>query len=272
VSQTSPTGDPAQLRQRVRAGETVLGTFVLDFFSLGIGEIAAGSGAEFIVLDAEHSGRSWETLGAVTAVSRRAGVAVVVRVPARSPAAVSQAFDLGAHGVMVAMVDTAEEATAAVRAAKYPPVGTRGAAFGWAHGDRPDVDHAAALARRNEDTVVIVQIETAEGVEHVEDIAAVDGVDALWIGHLDLSASVGTAGDLTSAPYEAAVGRIARAAQAHGVALGFADLDGTGSAALVERGFTLIAVGADSVLYSRALTQAIDTAVHAITSMNGEHA
>ena len=248
------------LRARIARGENVLGTFVLEFASPGIGRLVASAGADFVVFDAEHTGWGWETLAALTTSTRPSTADVVIRVPRAERSYISRALDVGAHGVMVPMVSSAAEAEEIVQAAKHPPRGRRGAVFGLAQDDYLPVDPAAAMATRNAETLLIAQIETTDGLEQVERIAAVDGIDVLWVGHLDLTADMGIVGDYTAPAYTAALDRVAAAARAHGKAAGFLDLDGTKAGELGARGYSVLGVGGDAWLYQRALAGALTAA------------
>jgi len=245
------------LRERILRGDDVVGTMALEFLTLGAGPLAAHAGADFVVFDAEHSGRDWQTLAAVTATTRATTASPIIRVPTVDPSAVSRALDLGAHGVMVPLVADAEQARALAAASRYPPAGRRGAVFGLAQDDYAEVDAVEAMARRDAETVLILQIETVEGVGNADAIAAVDGVDVLWVGHLDLTASMGIPGRFDDPRYLDAIDRVAAAAAAHGKAAGFADLTGTMAPDLRRRGYHVLAAGVDYQLYSSALRRVI---------------
>ena len=138
---------------------------------------------------------------------------------------IARALDVGALGVMVPMVGTAAEAAHIVACTRYPPAGRRGAAFGFAHDDYQGGDVAAKIAAIHERTLVIPQIETVEGLNNVEAIAAVPGVDALWLGHFDLTNFMGIPGGFRHPDYLAAVKRIVAACDAHGKAAAFLATD-----------------------------------------------
>jgi 2-dehydro-3-deoxyglucarate aldolase/4-hydroxy-2-oxoheptanedioate aldolase len=254
------TRGPVDLAHRVAAGETLFGTFVFEFGVRGIAAIAAGAGADFVVFDAEHTGWGWERLAGLVAAARTAGTAAIVRVPDLAASGIARALDIGAHGVMVPMVESAAQAADAVAAALYPPAGRRGLVVGLGADDYRPTDPAAAIARRNHETVVIAQIETVDGLAACEQIAAVDGISALWLGHLDLTTSMRIPGQFDDPRYLSAVDRIAAAADAHGRAAGFADLDASLTQAMLARGYRLIAVGTDVALYRDALASRITAA------------
>jgi len=193
---------PNPLKRNLEVGGTALGTMVFEFATPGVARIAASAGAEFVVFDQEHSGWGIETIRMLMATARAAELVPLVRVPSTQHHFISRPLDVGASGVMVPMVETAEQASAVVTAAKYPPEGERGAAFGIGHDDYEAAeDVVSGMQHANDETLLIAQIETTDGIANVEEIAAVDGVDVLWIGHNDLTNSIGIPGQFDHPDY-----------------------------------------------------------------------
>ena len=141
--------------------------------------------------DMEHTGLGFETLKTQLALCRGLGIVPMARVPRGEYHFIARALDVGAFGVMVPMVANRAEAEHLVSCSRYPPHGRRGAAFGFAHDDYQGGDAAAKMAAPNQRTMMIAQIETGEGLDNVEAIAAVPGIDALWIGQFDLTNFLG---------------------------------------------------------------------------------
>ncbi|MET9023718.1 aldolase/citrate lyase family protein [Actinopolymorpha sp. NPDC004070] len=245
------------VHRAVRAGELVVGTFVFEFATAGIGRLAAGAGASFVIYDTEHTGWTWETIGRLVATTRGTGADSYVRVPTTDRSEISRALDVGARGVMVPMVESADQASTIVAWAKYPPVGQRGAAFGLAHDDYVRGDGAAYMRRSNADNLVLTQIETAAGLAAVEEIAAVEGVDVLWVGQYDLTTSMGIPGEFGHPDYLAALDRVAAAARNHGKVAGFMAGSPAEAAMLAERGFSMFAYSGDLWIYQDALRAGI---------------
>ncbi|MGE3821196.1 MAG: HpcH/HpaI aldolase/citrate lyase family protein, partial [Isosphaeraceae bacterium] len=179
------------VKRKVLAGEISIGTFLFEFNTTGAARIAAEAGSEFAVFDMEHTGWSVETIRMLIATSRSTRMVPMVRVPATEYHFIARSLDMGALGIMVPMVESAEQAKKIVASAKYPPVGRRGAAFSISHDDYTSGDVVEKIETANKDTLLIAQIETADGVREAQAIAAVDGIDVLWIGHFDLSISLG---------------------------------------------------------------------------------
>ena len=213
------------VKAALAAGKRAYGAMVFEFFSPGIAQICRNAGAEFVLYDMEHTGLSFETLKLQFALCRGLDVVPMVRVPRGEYHFIARALDVGALGVMVPMVGSAEEAAHIVACTRYPPAGRRGAAFGFAHDDYQGGDVATKIAAIHERTLVIPQIETVEGLANVDAIAAVPGVDALWLGHFDLTNFMGIPGEFQHPDYLAAVKRIVAACERHGKAAGFLATD-----------------------------------------------
>ncbi|MBB6390632.1 2-dehydro-3-deoxyglucarate aldolase/4-hydroxy-2-oxoheptanedioate aldolase [Microbacterium thalassium] len=247
-----------RLKTRIQAQDPVVGTFVLASPRPAIARAAVRAGADFVLVDGEHTGFGWETIGTFVSAVRTAGGVPFVRVPAARREYIGMALDMGAVGLMVPMVGSADEAREIVSWAKYPPTGVRGAMFGLAGHDFDLVEPNSAMWKSNADTILMLQIETQEGLDNVEEIAAVEGVDILWIGHWDLSISMGIPTQFEHERFQAAVDRIVAAAAANGKAAGFLADDAEHAAELVARGFRVLAWGSDLALYRTALSTGLN--------------
>ena len=183
----------------------------------------------------------------------------IFRVPSKAYDQVARAADMGAEGVMVPMVDTAEEARDLASYLKYTPAGRRGVALGIAHdnyGGSGSVHERLSAANRR--TCLFAQIETASGVEEAEAIAAVDGVDCLWVGHFDLSASLGIPGEFEHAAFLDAIDRVAAACRRHGKALGRLVPDAATGVDYAARGFDFLCWSGDVWALQAAVRGGID--------------
>lgn len=245
------------VKRKVLGGGVSIGTFMFEFNTSGIGRIAAEAGAEFAVFDMEHTGWSVESIRMLIATTGRADIVPLVRIPATDGYFVARVLDMGAMGVMAPMVESAEQAARLVAAAKYPPLGRRGAAFGIAHDDYSDGSIPQKMESANREGLVIAQIETAAGVRNVHEIAAVAGIDVLWIGHVDLSNSLGIPGQFDHPEFHGALKRVLDACRQHGKVPGFMACDITAGKALLDQGFRMIAYGGDLWLYQAALRQGV---------------
>jgi 2-dehydro-3-deoxyglucarate aldolase/4-hydroxy-2-oxoheptanedioate aldolase len=236
------------VRQRALSGETILGAMIFEFFVPGMPQMLRNSGAEYAIYDMEHGGLGLETLKMLAAASRGTGVVPMVRVPRGEYHFIARALDVGAQGVMIPMVETVEQARGIANSARYPRKGRRGAAFGFAHDNYEPGDPQSKMEEADLRNLVIAQIETEKGLEAVEEIAAVEGIDCLWLGHFDLSNFLGIPGQFNSPVFTGAVARIVAAGRKHGKALGYMAADADLARQYRKLGFNMIASGTDQGL------------------------
>ncbi|MGD1924809.1 MAG: HpcH/HpaI aldolase/citrate lyase family protein [Paracoccaceae bacterium] len=241
------------IRERVMRSERVLGAMVFEFFSPGLPQIMFSAGCEYLIYDMEHTGIGFETLRDQVSFCRGLPITPMARVPRGEYHFLARALDIGLRGVMVPMVDSVEKAQAIVAASRYPPLGRRGAAFGFAHDDYLPGYPDEKIRHANDEILVIAQIETERGLDAVEDIAAVEGIDVLWVGHFDLTNFLGEPGGFQSRRYLDALGRIVRAARTHNKGLGFMASDLNWAREYAGYGFNMLAVGPDQALLGNAV-------------------
>lgn len=238
-------------------GGYAAGTMILEVNTPGVARLLDAAGLDFVVFDMEHSGFEIGDIRAQMAWSRAAAFTPIVRVPSPDYHFLARIHDMGARGVMVPMVGSRAQAEAIVRACKYPPEGARGAAFGVAHDDFRSGVVAATMEAANRDNLIIVQIETAQGVERAAEIAAVPGIDVLWIGHFDLSLSLGVSGQFDHPRFVEAVNTVVAAATAHRRPLGVMVSDAEAGRFWIDRGFRIICYSGDIWLLQRALAEGV---------------
>lgn len=253
------------LRARIRRGENVVGTFLLAFPQAATARAAADAGADFVLIDGEHTGFSWETMTPVLTATRAAGSTPFVRVPSATRENIALALDIGATGLMIPMVNSGAEAEAVASWCRYPPLGVRGTMFGLAAHDFEETSPVEAIRRSNDETIVMAQVETEQALEDVEAIAAVKGIDVIWIGHFDLTVSMGIATEFDHPRYLAAIDRIVAAAAANKKAVGFLASGPDDARALVDKGFSVLAYGSDLGVYRSALRSELASVRTAIT-------
>ncbi|QEW00713.1 HpcH/HpaI aldolase/citrate lyase family protein [Microbacterium caowuchunii] len=258
----------ATLRHRIAASDRPLFGGWICSGSPVLAEIMAGSGLDWLMIDMEHGPNSLESVQVLLQVTAAYPVTTVVRVPANDAVWIKRVLDVGAQTIMVPMVSTAEQAAEAVAHASYPPRGHRGVGNALARSGRWN-RVADYLANAAEYTSVIVQIETAEGVENAEAIAGTPGVDGVLIGPSDLAASMGLIGQQTHPDVVSAVERAFAGVRAAGRPVGvnaFAESAAKGYAAagaeflLVGADVSLVARGAESL--ARTFLPAADPTPH----------
>ncbi|TGT65687.1 MULTISPECIES: HpcH/HpaI aldolase/citrate lyase family protein [unclassified Mesorhizobium] len=203
----------SEFRQKCIGKTNLVGSFAAIPHPVAV-EVMASSGLDFLCIDWEHAQISRETIEAMVRAADVHRVPAMVRVPGHAPEAIQAALDSGAQGVLVPRVSTAEQAAMAVKASRYPPVGERGVGPGRAAGYGYRIPEYLAAA--NERIVVAVQVETAEGLANIDAIAAVDGVDLIFVGPGDLSVSIDAIGPAGADRLSEAIGTIIRATVRHG--------------------------------------------------------
>jgi 4-hydroxy-2-oxoheptanedioate aldolase len=243
--------DGGRLRARIAAGELTLGTFVGTASAI-TAEVCAAVGFDWVLLDLEHGAGGEEQVRATVPTTAVYGVPTIVRVESDARIRIGRVLDAGVAGVMLPRLDTAEQVRAAVRHLYYPPRGDRGVAT-YNRACRFGLD-PGALDRADAEVIGIVQIESARAVAAAEEIAAIEGVDVLFVGPRDLSHDLGVPGQVTAPAYLDALDHVRSAAQKHGKACGLLVTDGAAAVAKRAEGWTFITVGSDSSLLAAAAT------------------
>lgn len=244
---------PNSVKNTLNAGGVAVGTSVYEFATPGLPRIAAAAGIDFILFDTEHNGWTSDTLRPLLSACRAVDIVPMVRVSSLDYAKIAGTLDLGAMGIMVPTVETGDDARRVVEFASYPPVGRRGAAFGFAHDDFRGDDPVSSMQSANREKLLICLVETAAGAQNVDDIASVDGIDCIWIGHFDLSMSLGILGQFDHPDFLAAVDRIEQAAKQHGKVLGYTVPTVEEAAHRIESGYRCISYSGDIVIYQQTL-------------------
>ena len=243
------------LKQKVTALTQMRGAMVFEFFSPGIPIILKNAGCEFVIFDMEHGGLSLEQFKTLSIISNSNKIAPFIRIPEIKYNYIARALDLGASGVMVPMVNTPDDAIKIVRSSKYPPQGKRGAGFGFAHDNYINQSPLSYIEKANNSLINIIQIETKQGLENVKEIASVDGVDCLWVGHFDLTNFLGIPGDFSSRIYLDAINEIVLAANTYKKSLGIMVNNKQELETYSKLGFNMIAVGTEMNILSRSISQ-----------------
>jgi len=253
---------PETMKGRLAAGETLVGSFTNLGSPLAVEAMGVG-GLDWVLIDLEHGGGHEAALVGQLHAAAAARLHAIVRVESLERARAGRALDLGAEGLMFPRVDDPAHARQAIAALRYPPEGERGIATynrACAFGTRPQaIDEAAGRV------LGIVQIESPEAVGAVDAIAAIDGVDVLFIGPGDLSHAMGIRGQLDHPAFRAAVASVVRAADSAGKAAGILTTRAEQVAGAVADGFRMIGVGSDSTLLVQAAATVASAAAGART-------
>jgi len=248
-----------KLKAALRSQTLSLGAWV-QIGHPACGEIFAEAGFDWVCVDLEHGAIGIEAMTDVFRAVERHGSTPVARVPANDPVWIRRTLDAGAHGIIVPMVNTQAEAENAVAAAKFPPHGQRG--YGYCRANDHGAQFAAYAASANRDLAMIAQIEHKDAMANLESIAAVNGIDGLFIGPYDLSGSMGIPGELADPRVTAALDRFLNVCRDRKMPAGMHIVHPTEEAIgrAITQGYTLVALGVDTVLLRESSRQWLDKA------------
>ena len=242
---------------KLARNEPVFGPMIMEFASPGLPQIFASAGADFIVYDQEAGCLDIATIKQQMALTRGLGIAPLVNVPWHDYAQLVRPLDCGAMGLMVPVVQTRAEAEAIARITHYPPAGIRGAAFGIAHDDYAGTDIGNAIQEADARTLIMAKIETVRGVENIDDIISVPGIDIAFVGHMDLSVSLGEPGRYDTPRFLAAVDSVIAAARRHGKHGACLVTSPEAARSWIAKGYRCILYATDVILLATAFRGAI---------------
>lgn len=223
-------------------------------------EILARTGFDWICVDLEHGALDVESMANLFRAMESFGAVPVARLPWNDRIWIKRTLDAGARGLIIPMVNSAEEAEQALREAKYPPRGVRG--YGYSRANVHGIDFADYIREANDEIAVVMQIEHKDSIGRLDEIAAVAGVDALFVGPLDLSGSYGKTGDLDCSEMMDALARYRACCARHRKSAGMhlVRADGAAIDKALADGYTLIALGLDNVFLAEAAAGALAAA------------
>lgn len=234
-------------KRRLAAGGTVIGCFIR--YPVGtLAEFIALGGWDFLVFDAEHGSLEPRDLEDLSRACELHGVTPMVRVTTNEPSTILRFLDAGAHGVQVPWVDSGAAAEAAVQAVKYQPIGSRGLAATRSAGFGVPAPIGDYVRQSNAETLVVAQVETADGVANIEEFVEVDGVDVVFIGPTDLAHSLGHVGETAHPEVQKAMDRITEVVTASDKALGIFVANPTDAVLWRDRGAQYLTTGVETLL------------------------
>ena len=235
-----------ELKRRVKAGEQLYGTWVTLESPIAC-ELMSSLGFDYFVIDTEHAPldhRMVQTL--MQAMRPDTKTTPLVRVWWNDLVAIKRVLDIGAPGIMVPWINNKEDAEMAVKATRYAPAGLRGCGPRRAAMFDPDY-----LKTADKEIMIVAQIETVEAVANIEDICSTEGIDVVYIGPADLSASHGHLGNMSHPDVQAAIDKVYDAAKAAGIGAGIHEASGSTIPKRMEKGYNLVTLGND-LMYMKA--------------------
>jgi 4-hydroxy-2-oxoheptanedioate aldolase len=233
------------VKQKLKRGEPSYGTW-LTLGDLYASRVLARMGFDWLTLDIEHSAIDWSQASMIFAAVADAGCVPLARVPEGTHHYIKRVLDAGAWGIVVPMVDTAEQAKIAIAAAKYPPTGNRSVGGGM-HSMNFGGSTDEYFARANDEILVVLQTESPAGVRNAEEIYSLPGCDAIFIGPNDLRAQMRTPGgaDPTPEAHEAAIQRVIEVGKRTGTPTGIHAMSAGDALRRASQGMQFLAVGSD---------------------------
>lgn len=246
-----------KIKERLKKGELVLGTIISEIRNPNVAYMLAQCGFEFFIIDNEHGTYNVETITNMVAAARGAGISVVVRIPEITRENVLKPLDSGASGLLVPMVNTTGQAKEVISHAKYPPMGNRGAALRRPHNLYAKVNATEYLEQANENTFIAVQAETTESIENINEIAAVEGVDCIFVGPFDLSISLGIPGQINHPLEVEAIKKVASACKKHNKIAGILMFDQDLLKQWIDKDFRFAVYSSDITLLADAASNAV---------------
>jgi 2-dehydro-3-deoxyglucarate aldolase/4-hydroxy-2-oxoheptanedioate aldolase len=249
---------PNRLLAHLREDRTAVGCMVVELRQPSVMQLLANALFDFVLIDNEHGPFTVETIADLCRAARLVGLTPIVRVPALDYAHITQSLDGGAQGIMLPRVTHESQAAEAVAMMKYPPMGRRGAVLARGHTAFRGGPLMAALEQGNRETMLVVQIETRESVERLEQIAAVPGVDALLIGPTDLSVALGVGGDMDSPVLHEAIQKTIDTCRKHKIIPGIHTNEVKWSAHWAKQGMRLVSINSEIGFLMKAGREAAD--------------
>ena len=269
--------------KKIKDRSVTFGTMNFEFFSSGIGKILFEAGADFIIYDQEHSSLNYEQIKTLSLISQMHQPLTMVRIPALEYHLISKCLDAGAKGIMVPKIEKKEQAEKLVEYARYRPEGKRGLGFGISH-DQYERKSALSnpinagskfinkdrlymlqtenfkkkMGKLNEDILLIALIETELGIKNCEEILSVPGIDIGWIGHYDLTDSMGIVGQFENEKFFAALDKFLSACNKFNKPAGILDNNISYLKKMINKGFTVIGYGHDIAIIQNAYTDGIN--------------
>ena len=248
----------ASLKKKFLNRKLIKGAMIFDFFSPGIPYVIKNSGCEFVIYDMEHGGLTFDKFKELSLISKGIGLDPLIRIPQISYNYIARSLDLGANGIMIPMVNNKKEALEIVKYSKYPPLGRRGAGFGFAHNKYKQENPINIMDHANKTLINIIQIENESGLENVEEIAKIDDVDCLWVGHFDLSNFLGVPGQFDSKLYLDAIKKIVKVGEKYQKSLGIMVSTKQEMDFYFDFGFNVIAVGTEMKLLTDKISNLVN--------------
>lgn len=243
------------MKEKMRNGKKLIGIFLSETAAPNLIRVIKAAGADFVVVDCEHGSFDYSQVAAIAAVANGVDMPLIVRAAAIHREPIQKYLDAGVDGIWAPMVETTDQALELVRLGKYSPEGGRGISTMRAHSDYAPGKLSEYMKKANERTMILAQIETKKGAENAENIAAVKGLDALFIGPNDLADDLGHPGVFDCEDMENAIQRVLSAADHHKIPCGIVASDTQYLHHWEERGMKLFSCNSELGLLKAGIQQ-----------------
>jgi len=244
----TPWFTPNRLKRDLRAGKSAVGTMLVEIRQPAVMQFLANAGFDFVLIDNEHGPFTIETIADLSRAARSAGITPIVRIPDLTYAAITQPLDAGAQGIMAPRIINSAEVLSVLQMMKYPPVGRRGSVMARGHTNFQSGPVGEAMQAMNDETLLIVQVETREALDRIEEILAVPGVDVALVGPNDLSIALGKPGNLDDPSFIQAIERTIAACRTRGVVPAIHVNDIERAASWARKGMRLVSISSEAGL------------------------
>lgn len=229
----------SDLKRKLKTGESILGTMIIAFDNPELAKILKVVGFDFFIVDCEHGPFDFGAILGLFSLAREAGIPPMIRIPEVTREWVLKSMEMGAAGILLPQTESVEQAKALVAYSKYAPMGTRGVSMMRAHTGFEKIANASEyMNQQNEDSLLMVQIESHAGVDAVEDIMAVSGIDVAFVGPNDLTQSLGISGQFDHPKFIAALDRIISVAKVNNKYSGIHLMDPVALTPWIDRGMS----------------------------------
>jgi 2-dehydro-3-deoxyglucarate aldolase/4-hydroxy-2-oxoheptanedioate aldolase len=253
-----------RLKRLLREGKSAIGTMVVEVRQASIMQVLSNAGLDFVIIDNEHGAFNIETISHLSRAARQVGVTPIVRVPEWSYAHVTQPLDSGAQAIMAPRITDPGQVRELVQMMKYPPIGRRGSVVARGHTDLKAGSIVDVMNDANEESMLIVQIETKQALEGIDAILAVPGVDVALVGPTDLSVALGIPGKMTDPTLVAAITSVIEACGRSNIHPAIHMNDLTLASHWASKGMKLVSFNSEVGMLTQAATSALASIAAAV--------
>jgi 2-keto-3-deoxy-L-rhamnonate aldolase RhmA len=254
----SPSIIPSnRLKKVLREGKSAIGTMIVEIRQPSVMQMVANAGLDFVIIDNEHGAFNIETLCDLSRAARQLGVTPIVRVPEWSYAHIVQPLDAGAQAIMAPRITEPQQVKEILQMMKYPPLGRRGSVVARGHTDLRSGSIVDTMKDANEESMLVVQIETKQALERVDEILSIEGVDVALVGPTDLSVALGIAGKMTDPLLVSSINSVLEACKRHNVYPAIHMNDLTLASHWATKGMRLVSFNSEVGMLTNAVTGAV---------------